>query len=886
MGGVNYGVPYASLALRQATAYLTDRNSYVTHCGSVTNIAVYTLVGANTLHTSPWGKYTDWTITPGGGTTYSWAVTYNPTAANATLDASGQFPWVGGVREYEPSGLNNTDGKAISFTLVEYSRTDDPCRSYAGDQIAAALRSVGIQVNEVGTDIAGAHTHVMGNKEFDLYTGGWSLDPVPDYLILWDWAFYWHPGRPYNYGGINDPISNAAAEAAYAANTQADAVAASIAFQEEIAKMAWIIPLWIASGNKAVSRTYTGGNNGVPVGDAEDIYRGLYWTGFIDEAGFGTDNYFTFLDMHPTGYDWGNGAMTIRYGFKTATLQELNPVYTEFLWDQNVIGLVGYDSLVTRDPLNLATFAPWAASAYTVGVYNNPALGPCTKVVYTLRDDAYWQDGLPVTIADAYFTFIELPQDLAARGLAPPWWISNVLDVLSFSVLDAQSFEILYDAKAIYAIGWAGGAEILPEHIWKPIVTSLDPTVTMPDPNLIGSGAWRLAEYVANSHVLLVANTPQSVNFCQAVPSGNQVGDYPASPVNSTEGYFRLLPVSTDLEVAGPPTALQANTIMYLASQPYGGYWNGMRKLDPEDYPTEYTLVDTITNWFADRPINVTASLTVNGTAVSIASPTITVANSPGLYPTYPGTGTGIGFEGVFEEIGPGGGDWFYDGSALHYEKMLFVEPELLGNHGNTIPNMNITWNGNVVYTLSGGVAYYINWLYNVTFAGSTTMHLHIPNLVAFHTDLDWWLTTLWADIGGQFLTPAETNSLKLIPDLFPGTSVELSTQQTPSILPSPPYPNPTTIHASIVTRCDSTPDLIVVLFSAVYQNEQPVPDGKVDGRDITIAAKAFGTKPGDARWNTVADVNHDYKIDGRDITIIAKNFGWPPYTRSGYWIH
>jgi hypothetical protein len=59
-----------------------------------------------------------------------------------------------------------------------------------------------------------------------------------------------------------------------------------------------------------------------------------------------------------------------------------------------------------------------------------------------------------------------------------------------------------------------------------------------------------------------------------------------------------------------------------------------------------------------------------------------------------------------------------------------------------------------------------------------------------------------------------------------------------------------------------------------------------VDGRDITLAAKAFGTKPGDARWSTIADVNHDYKIDGRDITLIAKNFGWPSYPRMGYWIH
>jgi hypothetical protein len=50
--------------------------------------------------------------------------------------------------------------------------------------------------------------------------------------------------------------------------------------------------------------------------------------------------------------------------------------------------------------------------------------------------------------------------------------------------------------------------------------------------------------------------------------------------------------------------------------------------------------------------------------------------------------------------------------------------------------------------------------------------------------------------------------------------------------------------------------------------------DGKVDGRDITLAAGAFGTVPGDPRWNLDADINGDGKVDGRDITIIASNFG------------
>ena len=52
------------------------------------------------------------------------------------------------------------------------------------------------------------------------------------------------------------------------------------------------------------------------------------------------------------------------------------------------------------------------------------------------------------------------------------------------------------------------------------------------------------------------------------------------------------------------------------------------------------------------------------------------------------------------------------------------------------------------------------------------------------------------------------------------------------------------------------------------------VPDGKCDGRDITVVAKCFGTGLGDPRYNPNCDILNRGKIDGRDITIVAKHFG------------
>lgn len=50
--------------------------------------------------------------------------------------------------------------------------------------------------------------------------------------------------------------------------------------------------------------------------------------------------------------------------------------------------------------------------------------------------------------------------------------------------------------------------------------------------------------------------------------------------------------------------------------------------------------------------------------------------------------------------------------------------------------------------------------------------------------------------------------------------------------------------------------------------------DGKVDIRDLAIAAKAFGSYLGHSGWNPIADMNGDDQIDIRDIATIAKNYG------------
>jgi parallel beta-helix repeat protein len=59
--------------------------------------------------------------------------------------------------------------------------------------------------------------------------------------------------------------------------------------------------------------------------------------------------------------------------------------------------------------------------------------------------------------------------------------------------------------------------------------------------------------------------------------------------------------------------------------------------------------------------------------------------------------------------------------------------------------------------------------------------------------------------------------------------------------------------------------------------------DGTVDGKDISILAKSFGScgpnylyqgSPPSPTWNLDADLNGDNVVDGRDLVLVARNFG------------
>jgi ABC-type transport system substrate-binding protein len=433
----------------------------------------------------------------------------------------GEYAW----RFYDKNGNGHYDA-GEEFSLIFYSRSDSLERlEFADDYVIELMADpIKINVDYRPRDRAECSNKVFGAKEFHMYTGGWIfIGPDPDYLYdLYHSTMYWHPGKPPNYGDGYDLILDTCADNIKFATTVAAGTTAAYDFQKRFADLAWSVPLWCASGVKAYRR--------VPVNEP-----GLTeWKGVVNQLGFGMNSWWTFLNLmkecefYPPIY--------ATYGFKTTTIDWLNPVYAEWYWDWEVLGKI-YDGCAARNPYSLVMEVPQLAKKWEVGLWEDPNTHEMkSKVRITLRPDLYWQDGTPVTTADLAYTFVESIDALLDKDLIPPWWYPTVQYFRSFFIIDPLNVEILLDVQSVWAVNWVVGTVVIPKHIWKPIIdasTQLNNIVhnPQPDPDCIGTGPFRFVQYIPEDKCELVANTPGSIVHGVTSP-----------------GYWQYCPVHVNIE--------------------------------------------------------------------------------------------------------------------------------------------------------------------------------------------------------------------------------------------------------------------------------------------------------------------------------------------------
>ncbi len=152
------------------------------------------------------------------------------------------------------------------------------------------------------------------------------------------------------------------------------------------------------------------------------------------------------------------------------------------------------------------------------------------EVDWTIRDDAYWSDGVPITTADVLFTF-----EVQNHPLIPVTFrtFSNIIEEIR--VHDDKNFTIVYkEPNLFYAsptgrIGLARFYDIAPKHIWEPIFREAvqeaeanptkaaeiitakflgaDPATGRDPAKVVGSGPFKFVEWQKNQFIRGVRRT-------------------------------------------------------------------------------------------------------------------------------------------------------------------------------------------------------------------------------------------------------------------------------------------------------------------------------------------------------------------------------------------
>ncbi len=148
-----------------------------------------------------------------------------------------------------------------------------------------------------------------------------------------------------------------------------------------------------------------------------------------------------------------------------------------------------YDTLLWRD--GSGELLPWLAQSFQASADH-------LTYTFELRDNVTWNDGRPLTADDVVFTF---DYYAAQETLGPPVIVQPPKGIAKVTAHGPRTVEVtLADPYNTFIGQVAAALPIVPRHVWA---TVKDPQGVDNPKMLVGSGAYRLAEYHGDGGRLL-----------------------------------------------------------------------------------------------------------------------------------------------------------------------------------------------------------------------------------------------------------------------------------------------------------------------------------------------------------------------------------------------
>jgi len=446
----------AAWHFRRALAHLTNKDKYTTTFMGGYGYVMQTIMPVPALE-----GFTDYsTLTNAtavadagpGGYTYP----YDRAAAIVEFQLGGFRDYDGDTwREWRDPGADGIYGTGDDGAIEElpnmkfWMRLDDPNRRQAGEDLYAEMVTVGIPeaatagANGIDKRIAERSTcfnMAMVVYDYNIYTGGWSITADPDHIFDFMHSSMGQYSWANNYPGFKNAEFDEYAEKVKYPLTLGDVRNAAIQAQWVANKYCPMIWLWAA---KSVKGYRTG------------------WDGAVNQAGFGTDQTWSFQQMNwigGPGTSRSGPANTIVYGFKS-DISALHVLTSEWLWDWNVLYLI-YDTMISRNPYNLPNEIGTLATSWS-STNNYPGWVGKTVVEFTMRTDALFHDGTPVKPADYAYSVLAVK----AAGAGSAWNYPSQMDVNKVEI-QGNTIRVYYDVASAFAVHWAGFLPVINKDLW------------------------------------------------------------------------------------------------------------------------------------------------------------------------------------------------------------------------------------------------------------------------------------------------------------------------------------------------------------------------------------------------------------------------------------
>ena len=181
-------------------------------------------------------------------------------------------------------------------------------------------------------------------------------------------------------------------------------------------------------------------------------------------------------------------------GPKTFNAMMANETSSTDITGNMFVGLADFDNETQQDKPGLARSWDLAPDGLTW--------------TFHLRKGAAFSDGHPITSADVIFSF-ELAYDEMLHPSVQDLLVSNGKK-WTISAPDDYTFVIVLPSPNAMVVPLAGSVRVMPRHVLEPIYKAgtfaSAYNVSTPPEQVVGSGAWRLKQYVAGEKTVLEPN--------------------------------------------------------------------------------------------------------------------------------------------------------------------------------------------------------------------------------------------------------------------------------------------------------------------------------------------------------------------------------------------